>query len=241
MVSHDQTATVSESHGLGPPLKLFAPSLFQQTFAVGEVEVRRAERGAVWRQGPSSKGHKSPGWCCSCACKGSRSVGIPQAASQLPGVHFFPVTPPGDRGVSRRGGQGSEFYVLSSEPKEHQISLSGYPTGRTGERGDRKKFYVQTFYVPFLLPICAFCYNRLDLHRDCAVVLKICHDSGETKEQRLSSWVQRQPVVFEGVSKSSFPPSKFFSLPWKPQGTASRQTCQQCLRNFCVLSQCFVC
>ena len=27
--------------------------------------------------------------------------------------------------------------------------MSGYPTGRTGDRGDQKKFYVQKFYVPF--------------------------------------------------------------------------------------------
>ena len=28
--------------------------------------------------------------------------------------------------------------------------MSGYPTGRTGDRGDQKKFYVQKFYVPSL-------------------------------------------------------------------------------------------
>ena len=62
---------------------------------------------------------------------------------------FWPVTRPGDRGVSRPGGQGSKFYVLSSEPKEHKSFFSGYPTGRTGDRGDRKKFYVQKVLCAF--------------------------------------------------------------------------------------------
>ena len=39
--------------------------------------------------------------------------------------------------------------------------MSGYPTGRTGDRGDRKEFYVQKFYVPFLLP-----RNNLGFHSD---------------------------------------------------------------------------
>ena len=30
--------------------------------------------------------------------------------------------------------------------------MSGYPTGRTGDRGDQTEFYVPKFYVPFLLP-----------------------------------------------------------------------------------------
>ena len=34
--------------------------------------------------------------------------------------YFWPVTPPVTGGVSRPGGQGSKFYVLSSEPKEHK-------------------------------------------------------------------------------------------------------------------------
>ena len=34
--------------------------------------------------------------------------------------YFWPVTPPASGGVSRPGGQGSKFYVLSSEPKEHK-------------------------------------------------------------------------------------------------------------------------
>ena len=57
--------------------------------------------------------------------------------------------------------------------------MSGYPTGRTGDRGDRKKFYVQKFYVPFLLPIsldegqithliCArLKYDQYDFFRGC--------------------------------------------------------------------------
>ena len=31
--------------------------------------------------------------------------------------------------------------------------MSGYLTGKTGDRGDRTEFYVPKFYVPFLLPI----------------------------------------------------------------------------------------
>ena len=65
---------------------------------------------------------------------------------------FWLVTPPVTGGVSRPGGQGSKFYVLSSEPKKHIFFLSGHPTARTGDRGDRKKFYVQEFYEPFLHP-----------------------------------------------------------------------------------------
>ena len=33
-----------------------------------------------------------------------------------------------------------------------EVFLSGYPTEKTGDRGDRTEFYVLEFYVPFLLP-----------------------------------------------------------------------------------------
>ena len=46
------------------------------------------------------------------------------------------------------GRPGVKDYVLSSEPKEHKSFLSGYPTGRTGDRGDRKKFHVLKFLLP---------------------------------------------------------------------------------------------
>ena len=31
--------------------------------------------------------------------------------------------------------------------------LSGYPTGKAGDRGDRTEFHVVKFYVSFLLPV----------------------------------------------------------------------------------------
>ena len=63
---------------------------------------------------------------------------------------FLSGDPSGDRAVSR---PGSNVYVLSSEPKEHNFLLSGRPAGRTGDRGDRKDFYMLKFDVPFLVPI----------------------------------------------------------------------------------------
>ena len=51
---------------------------------------------------------------------------------------FWPVTPPVTGGVSRPGGQGSKFYVLSSEPKEHRSFCpdtrpGGLVTGASGK------------------------------------------------------------------------------------------------------------
>ena len=37
-------------------------------------------------------------------------------------------------------------------PRNIKLFLSGYPTGKTGDRGDRKDFYVKKFCVPFLFP-----------------------------------------------------------------------------------------
>ena len=64
---------------------------------------------------------------------------------------FWPVTPSGDRGVFRPGGQGSKFYVLSSELKEQKSFCpdtrpGGPVTGATG------KSFMCKSYVPFLLP-----------------------------------------------------------------------------------------
>ena len=39
--------------------------------------------------------------------------------------YFWPVTPSGEGGSVRLGGQGSEIYVLSSEPKEHRSFCPG--------------------------------------------------------------------------------------------------------------------
>ena len=63
---------------------------------------------------------------------------------------FWPVTPPVTGGVSRPGGQGSKFYVLSSEPKEHKSFCpdtrpGGPVTGATG-----KSFMCKSF-------MCLFC------------------------------------------------------------------------------------
>ena len=58
--------------------------------------------------------------------------------------------PSGDRGVSRPGGQGSKFYVLSSEPKEHK---SFGPDTRPGEPVTEvtgQSFMCQSF-------MCLFC------------------------------------------------------------------------------------
>ena len=56
---------------------------------------------------------------------------------------FWPVTPP----VT-----GLKVLCTIFGTQGREIFLSGYPTGRTSDRGDRKKFCVQKFYVPFLRP-----------------------------------------------------------------------------------------
>ena len=50
---------------------------------------------------------------------------------------FWPVTTPVTGGVSRPGGQGSEIYVLCSEPKEHKSFCPDTRPGRpvTGVNG----------------------------------------------------------------------------------------------------------
>ena len=63
---------------------------------------------------------------------------------------FLAGDPSGDRGVSRPGVQGSKFYVLSSEPKEHKSFCpdtrpGGPVTGATG-----KSFMCKSF-------MCLFC------------------------------------------------------------------------------------
>ena len=65
-------------------------------------------------------------------------------------IIFLAGDPSGDRGVSRPGGQGSKFYVLSSEPKEHKSFCpdtrpGGPVTGATG-----KSFMCKSF-------MCLFC------------------------------------------------------------------------------------
>ena len=48
--------------------------------------------------------------------------------------------------------RGQSFMCYPRGTQGIQIFLSGFPTGRTSDRGHRKEFYVQKFYVPFLLP-----------------------------------------------------------------------------------------
>ena len=48
-------------------------------------------------------------------------------------INLLAGDPSGDRGVSRPGGQGSKFYVLSSESKEHKYPTGGPVTGATGK------------------------------------------------------------------------------------------------------------
>ena len=60
-------------------------------------------------------------------------AGPPQERKRHININFLA----GDRGVSRLGGQGSKFYVLSSEPKEHNFFCpdtrpGGPVTGATG-------------------------------------------------------------------------------------------------------------
>ena len=60
------------------------------------------------------------------------------------------MTPPRDRGVSRPGGQGSKFYVLCSEPKEHKsFGLDTRPGGPVTEVTGQS-FMCQSF-------MCLFC------------------------------------------------------------------------------------
>ena len=47
--------------------------------------------------------------------------------------------------------RGQRFVCHLRNPRNINL-LSGYPTGKTGHRGDRTEFYVPKFYVPFLLP-----------------------------------------------------------------------------------------
>ena len=42
--------------------------------------------------------------------------------------------------------------VAGRADRKHTFLLSGYPTGKTGDRGDRTELYVRKFYVPFLRP-----------------------------------------------------------------------------------------
>ena len=55
-----------------------------------------------------------------------------------------------DRGVSRPGGQGSKFYVLSSEPKEHKSFCPDTRPGGPVTRATGKSFMCKSF-------MCLFC------------------------------------------------------------------------------------
>ena len=50
-----------------------------------------------------------------------------------------------------RVSRGQRFMCYLRNPR-NIIFFSGYPTGKTGDRGDWTEFYVLKFYVPFLLP-----------------------------------------------------------------------------------------
>ena len=62
---------------------------------------------------------------------------------------FWPVTPPVTGGSPDRESRGQSFMYCPRNPRNINLFVR-YPTGRTGDRGDRKKFYVQRFffYVP---------------------------------------------------------------------------------------------
>ena len=66
--------------------------------------------------------------------------------------NFFdrPVTVRWGEESSRSGVQVSKICVLSSGIQGTYIFLSGYPTGKTGDRGDRTECHVPEFYVPSL-------------------------------------------------------------------------------------------
>ena len=63
---------------------------------------------------------------------------------------FVAGDPSGDRGVSRPGGQGSKFYVLSSEPKEHKSFCTDTRPGRPVTGVTSQSFMCQSF-------MCLFC------------------------------------------------------------------------------------
>ena len=58
---------------------------------------------------------------------------------------FWPVTPPVTGGVSRPGGQGSKFYVLSSELKEHKSFCPDTRPGGPATGATRKSFMCKSF------------------------------------------------------------------------------------------------
>ena len=62
---------------------------------------------------------------------------------------FWPVTPP-VTGGSPTGGQGSKFYVLSSEPKEHKSFCPDTRPGGPVTGATRKSFMCKSF-------MCLFC------------------------------------------------------------------------------------
>ena len=61
----------------------------------------------------------------------------------------------GEGGVSRLGGQGQMFMCRARNPRKIKTFSSGYPSGRIGDRDDRKFVYVPNVCVPFLAPDCA--------------------------------------------------------------------------------------
>ena len=65
-------------------------------------------------------------------------------------INILDGDPSGDRGVSRPGGQGSKFYVLSSEPKEHKSFCPDTRPGGPVTGATRKCFMCKSF-------TCLFC------------------------------------------------------------------------------------
>ena len=71
-------------------------------------------------------------------------IGQSQERKRHININLLASDLPGGGGASLRSGvQRSNIYVLSPEPIENL--LSGYPTGKTGDRGDRTEFYVIKF------------------------------------------------------------------------------------------------
>ena len=65
--------------------------------------------------------------------------------------YFWPVTVRGGGESPGRVSRGQRSMCCLRNPGNIDL-LSGYPTGKTGDRGDRTKFNVPTFFM------CLFCY-----------------------------------------------------------------------------------
>ena len=83
---------------------------------------------------------------------------------------FWPVTPPVTGGVSRPGGRGSKFYVLSSEPKEHKSFCPDTRPGGPVTRLTGKSFMCKSFMCKSFM--CLFCSLKNTLFHPLSGVIR---------------------------------------------------------------------